>query len=163
MESAWLSFAIVALSQLMLFVGYVCYTKRFSDVITILRRGILTGIVVGLLSNLLLGKLLGFWSYTLGFGPLSLIMAAVFIYGLFACNVLLLQNVGFRHFFIWIMTTMVVYESTNYLFQVWTYELPFSTSGLLLFLIIGYLGTAIFMAVVWHKILMFVFTSSIPY
>jgi uncharacterized membrane protein len=153
MENAWLSFTIVALSQLILFAAYIFYTKRFSDVIHSLLHGILMGIVVGLLSDLLLGKVFGLWSYTLGFGVLPLVMSSVFIYGLFASNILLLQRARFVHLFIWTMTSMTVYESTNYFFRTWTYEIPLPPLGLLLFLIIGYLGTAFLMALVWHKLL----------
>lgn len=151
MENAWLSFTIVALSQLILFIVYIVYTKRFSDVSSILLRAIPMGIVIGLLSDLLLGRLLGLWSYTLGFGTFSLIVAGVFIYGLFAANILLMQQAQFGNFLIWTMVTLVVYESTNYFFRTWTYLLPLPDLGLLLFLVIGYLGTAVFMAIVWHK------------
>lgn len=151
MENAWLSFTVVTLSQLILFVAYIFYTKRFSDITHILLRGIIMGIVIGLLSDLLLGRLLGLWSYTLGFGAVSLMSAAVFIYGLFTSNILLLQRAQLGHFFIGIMTIMIVCESVNYFFRTWTYELPLSPLGLLLFLVIGYFSTAVFTAVVWHK------------
>ena len=151
MENAWLSFTVVALSQLILFVAYILYTKRLSDVSSVLLKAIPMGIVIGLLSDLLFGQLLGLWSYTLGFSAFSLFMASVFIYGLFAANILLIQRAPFGNFFIWTMVTLVIYESTNYFFRTWTYQLPLPDLGLPLFLAAGYLGTAVFMAIVWHK------------
>jgi hypothetical protein len=150
MLESWFNFAVVVCVQLLLLVTYAYFTKRLSDLPRILGWAIPTGLVVGLLSDLIWGEYFGFWSYTLGFGALSLTLTAVFIYGLFATHILLMQRVRLLHFFTWTMVIMTVYETTNHFFRIWTYELILPTYGLSIFLVAGYFATAVFIALVWH-------------
>ncbi len=150
MFELWFNFAVVVFTQLLLFVAYAYYTKRLAEVLPVLGQGVIIGIVIGLLSDLIWGKFFGLWSYTLGFGVLSLTLTAAFVYGFFATNILLMRRVRLVHFFAWTMVMMSVYEITNHFFRIWTYELPLPFFGLLMFLIVGYFGTAVFVAVMGH-------------
>jgi len=153
MFEAWLHFATIIFVQALLFVVCAYRQKRLSDMPRILGWGIFTGIGVGLLSDLIWGKFFGLWSYTLGFGVLSLTLTAALVYGLFAANILLMRRVRLLHFFIWIMVMMATYEVTNHFFRVWTYELALPTYAFLMFLVAGYFATAFFIAVIWHAFL----------
>lgn len=152
MLELWLNFTVVVSIQLILLVIYAHYTKSLSDLPRILVLGFLTGLGVGLISDLFWGKYLGLWSYELGFDVIPLTLSAILIYGLFATSVLLMRRARLVHFFIWIIAMTTVYETTNYYFRVWTYELPLPTYGILIFLVLGYFVTAIFIAVIWHFI-----------
>ena len=153
MPEAWLHFAIVVSVQLIIFIIHAYYEKRLSDVPRILGWGVLIGIAIGLSSDLILGKFFGLWSYTLGFGPSFLSLNAALVYGVFAANTLLMQRSRLLHFFIWTMVVMAFYEITNHFFRAWTYEFALSPIEFLAFLSIGYFGTAILVAVVWHAFL----------
>jgi len=59
MSEAWIYFTIAFLVQLLFFVVHAWYEKKLSDAARILGRGVLTGIVLGLLFDLVLGKFLG--------------------------------------------------------------------------------------------------------
>jgi len=150
MLEAWLNFAAVVSVQLLLFVACAIYEKRLFDVPHLLWRGIPTGIVVGLLSDLVWGKFFGLWSYNLEYGAFALSLMAVLVYGLFAANVLLLQKVRFLQFFVWVMIITAAYEIANHFFSIWTYELILPLFGFLIFLVAGYFVTAVFVAGVWH-------------
>ena len=134
--------------QVLLLVGLVLYQKKWSELWTMLGQGMIMGLVIGLLSDLIWGKFFGLWSYTLGFGILPLTLTAAFVYGLFVTNILLIRRMHLAYFFIWTMVIMLVYEVPNYYFHVWTYHIPLPPSGFLAFLVVGYFGTAIFVAVV---------------
>ena len=150
MSEAWLNFSIVVFIQLLFFIIHAYYSKKLSDAWRILGLGILIGMMVGLFSDLVLGKFFGLWSYTLGFGALSLILSAAFVYGLLVANTLLMQRARLSHFFVWTMIVGAVYEISNYFFHVWTYEFVLSPTGFLIFLLIGYFGTAIVIAIISH-------------
>ncbi|MEX0917175.1 MAG: hypothetical protein WDZ90_01485 [Candidatus Paceibacterota bacterium] len=150
MLEPWLNFVVVIFIQLLLLIVYACYKKKLSDVPRILGLGIVIGMGVGLLSDLVLGKFFGLWSYALGFSSLPLMLTAVFVYGLFSASILLMQHARLLHFFVLTMIMMVVYETTNYFFRVWSYELTLPFLGLLAFLIVGYFTTAVFVAVTGH-------------
>ncbi len=153
MSEAWLNFAVFFFVQLIVFVTHAYYEKKLSDVPRILGWGVLTGIVIGLLSDLVYGKSFGLWSYTLGYGALTLIPIAAAVYGLFAAHILLMQQARLRHFFVWTMITMAGYEIINYFFRVWTYKLELPILGLFIFLMVGYFITAVFVAAFWHVFL----------
>lgn len=150
MIELWFNFAVTVCVQILLLIIYAYFTKRLSEIPRILTSAAITGLVVGLLSDFIWGKYFGLWSYTLGFGTFSLMLTAVLVYGLFAASVLLMRSVRLLHFFTWTMVMMMVYESINYFFRVWNYELPLQTYGLFAFLVVGYFATAVFIAVIWH-------------
>ena len=153
MPEAWLSFAVVNFVQLFLFIARATYEKNLSDVPRLLMWGVLTGIPLGLLFDLILGKSLGFYSYTLGFSALFLAFNAVISNGLFAANILLLRQVRLLQFYIWIMILMIGYETTNLFFHMWTWEITLHPIEFSTFLLAGYLGTATLVAVIWHVFL----------
>ncbi len=150
MLAVWQNFIVLILVQILLFIACAIYEKKLSGLLQILLGGMFTGIVIGLLSDLLWGKFFDLWSYSLGYSAFALILTAAFVYGLFAANVLLLQQARLSRFFVWVMIIMAAYEIANHFFRVWTYELSLPLFGFLLFLIVGYLATAVFVAVVWN-------------
>jgi hypothetical protein len=153
MPEAWLSFAVVNFVQLFLFIARATYEKKLSDIPRLLLWGVLTGIPLGLLFDLTLGKSFGFYSYTLGFSTLFLVLNAVISNGLFAANILLLRQVRLLQFYIWIIVLVIGYETTNLFFYMWTWEVTLQPIELLIFLLAGYLGTATLVAVIWHVFL----------
>jgi len=158
MSEAWLNFTVVIFIQFLLFVIHAYYEKKLSDVPRILGKGVLGGIVLGLFFDLIFGKFLGLWSYTLGFDALFLIPSAALMYGLFAANILLMQQARLLHFFVWIIVVGAVLDITNYIFPVWTYhffpvEAVASSIEFLIVLSFAYLGTAILVAVISHVFL----------
>lgn len=153
MLEAWLNFAIIIFVQFLLFITCAYYKKRLSDVPRILGLGVLTGIILGLSFDLVLGKFFGLNSYALGFGPFFLILNAALSYGIFVANILLLQQARLPYFYVWTLLVMAVYEITNYFFRVWTWEFSLPDIAFLSVLSAGYFGGAILIAVVWHVFL----------
>jgi len=154
MPEPWLNFTIFVSVQFLLFIIHAYFEKKLSDAPRILGWGILIGIAVGLSFDLVLGKFFGLWSYTLGFGPMSLALSASLVYGLFAAHTLLMQRARLPHFFLWTMLVGVVfYEITNYFFPVWTYEFALPPLGFLTFLLVGNFAAALLVAVIWHVFL----------
>lgn len=151
MPDAWLNFGIILLVQFVLFVVCAMYKRKFANIPRILVHGIVIGVGLGLLYDLLFGKYLGFFSYTPEFEMPFLLTNAALSYGLFVASVLLLQKAPTLHFVAWISVVIIVYETANYIFPLWTYEfalppLPFSvvliagySSGALLASFIAYL------------------------
>ncbi|MDR3546996.1 MAG: hypothetical protein P4M11_01740 [Candidatus Pacebacteria bacterium] len=151
MSEAWLNFAIVILVQFVLFIIHALCEKRFADITHILGKGILSGIVLGLLFDLILGKSFSLFSYVLGFNALFLMLNATLFYGLFVANALLMQQARLLHFYLWTMVVGAVTEITNFFLHLWTWK--FESLPFLEYLIVlsaGYFGVAILMATVWH-------------
>lgn len=151
MSEAWLNFSIVIFIQFLLFVIHAYYEKKLSDVPRILGKGVLSGIVLGLLFDLIFGKFFSLFSYTLGFGVLFITFNAALFYGLFVANILLMQQVRLQHFYIWTMVVGAVTEITNLFVSLWSWE--FASLPLIEYLIVlsaGYFGVAILIATVWH-------------
>jgi hypothetical protein len=153
MVEAWLNFTVVVFAQFLIFIAYAYYAKKLSDVPRMFGLGALVAIVVGLPFDLLVGKLFGFHSFALGFGLFFLIVNAVFSYGLFVSNILLMQNVKLRYFFLWVIVLVLVYEITNYFFSVWTWEFTLPHFAFLVVLIVGYFGGAVLAAGISHVFL----------
>ncbi|MFA6273728.1 MAG: hypothetical protein WC662_01050 [Candidatus Paceibacterota bacterium] len=153
MSEAWLNFIIVIFVQFLLFVIHAYYEKKLSDVPRILRKSVLSGIVLGLLLDLIFGKFFGLFSYTLGFGAFFLILNAALLYGLFVANTLLMQRVRLAHFFIWTMVVAAVFEITNLFFHMWTWEFVLPPVEFLIFISAVNFGPAILIATVWHVFL----------
>jgi hypothetical protein len=119
--------------------------------VDILYRGIFSGVLLGLLFELGLGKVLGLWSNTLGFGTFFLTLNIALLYGLFAANVLLMQRARLAHFYIWTMVVAGVSEITNLYFHMFTWEFKYlPTVEYIGLLSVGYFGGAILVAIVWH-------------
>lgn len=150
MSEAWLNFTIIIIIQSLLFVFYTYYEKKLSDIPHVLRLGILTGIIFGLLFDFILGKLFGLHSYALGFGVLFLILNSALSYGLFAATILLMQRARLIKFCVWTLIVTAVYEITNHFFHVWTWEFALSQVQFLIVLSVGYFAGAILIATVWH-------------
>lgn len=154
MSEAWLNFIIVIFVQLLLFVIHAYYEKKLSDVPVILWRGVISGIVLGLLFELVLGKFLGLWSNTLGVSSLFLMLNAALLYGLFAANTLLMQRARLSHLYIWTMVVAAVSEITNLFFHMFTWGFSYLPHiEYLIVLSIGYFGGAILVAVISHTFL----------
>ena len=150
MSRLWIYFAVMFFVQLLLFLAHAFYEKKLSEVPRILWLGVLSGIVPGLLCDVIFGKYLGLASYALGFGPLFLILNAVFGYGLFAANTLLMQQARLLHFCVWTTIVVAVYEILNLFLPSWTY--PFAVPSVE-YVIIAFgapLGLAIVIATSWH-------------
>lgn len=153
MSGAWLDFAVVFFVQLLLFIAHAHYEKKLSCVPRILGRGVLSGIVLGPLLDLIFGKFLGLCSYTLGFGAFFLIFNGALLYGLFAANALLMQQARALHFFIWTIVVAAVFEITNLLFHVWSWTFPLISIEFFILFLIGNFGAAILVAGFWHVFL----------
>lgn len=151
MQEPWVNFIIVFFVQLLLFIIHASYEKKLSEIPEILGRGLISGIVLGLLFELGLGKFLGFWSNTLGFGAFFLMLNVTLLYGLFAANTLLMQRTRLIYFYIWIMIVAAVSEITNIFFPMFTWK--FTSLPLVEYLIVlsaGYFVGAILIAMTWH-------------
>jgi len=151
MTESWLNFAVVVLVALFLYILIAIYSrKKISDACHILLLGIITGAMIGTLSDLLWGKYLGLWTYSLGYTLLPLILNATLVWGLFSGSVLLMQKMSLLPFSLLVVLLMGVYEIANVFLGVWTYTLNLSLPGLLLFLLIGNLAMALCIATIWH-------------
>lgn len=152
MSEAWFNFVVVFVIQLLLFIIHAWYEKRLSDVPRVLIRSVLSGIVLGLFFELVLGRMLGLWSITLGFDVVFLTLNITLLYGLFAANTLLMQRASFVHFYVWTMIVAAVSEITNIFFPLfaWSFaDLP--TIEYLIVLSAGYFGGAYLIARAWHS------------
>ncbi len=150
MKEAWLNFGIAFFVQALFFIAHAYYEKRLSEIPSILRRGILSGLILGLFFDLLLGKYLRGWSYTLGFGALFLILNATLVYGLFSANILLMRKVRLMPFLIWTILMGMMLDITNFFFPVWKWSFSYISVEFLFVFFVGNIGTAILVALVWH-------------
>ena len=157
MSEVWLNYAVFIVELLLLFLIRAYYEKRLADAPRILLLGALSGIVPGLLCDLIFGKYLGIGFYTLGFGLPFLMLNAVLGYGLFAANILLLQRARFLNFCIWIGVITAVFEITNLYFPVWTYAFAVPSFEYWLIAFGGPLELAIVIAISWHVLLRYRF------
>lgn len=154
MTDAWMNFYLITSVALSIFflIAYFC-NKSKAQIIQLLGYGALTGLLIGVASDLFWGKFIGLWSYRLGFEVLPLVATAILIWGLFSASVLTMNELKFKQFFIWLMLLMLAYEISNYFLNVWTYEFELPFFGFLTFLILGNLAMASFIAGVWHFLL----------
>lgn len=150
MSEAWLNFAVVVFVQFLFFIIHAYYAKKLSDAPRMLGWGALTAIVVGIPFDLIAGMFFGLHSFVLGFSPFFLVANAVFSYGLFVSNTLLMQNAKLQYFFPWIVVLIAVYEITNHFFPVWIWEFTLPIFVFLIVLLIGYLGGAMLIAAISH-------------
>ena len=150
MSVFWLNFAVLCVLQLLLFLIHAYVEKKLAHAPRILFYGALSGIVPGLLCDLIFGKYLGLATYALGFGPVFLILNAVLLYGLFAANALLMERAGFLHFCIWMTIVTASFELSNPLLHLWTYAFAVPSLEYVVVAFGGPLVLAIVMAVSWH-------------
>lgn len=150
MPLLWQNYAVMFVLQVLLFLLHAHYEKRLADVPRILWQGAYSGIVPGLLCDLIFGKYLGLATYALGFGPLVLILNAVLLYGLFAANVLLMQKARLLHFLLWMTGVVAAFEITNLFFLVYTYAFPVPSIEYMLLAFVAPLVLAIVIAISWH-------------
>lgn len=153
MSEAWLNFIIIIFTQLLLFVICAYFEKKLSDMPRILGLGALVAIVVGIPFDLVVGKLFGIHSFSLGFGMLFLIINAVFSYGLFAANILLLQHIKLSYFILLNVVIVAIYEITNSFFPVWTWNFVLPPIEFVIVLLVGYLVGSILVAIISHILL----------
>ena len=150
MSEAWLNFAVMFFVQLLLFLVHAYFENKLVDVPRILWQGAVSGIVPGLLCDLLFGKYLGLAWYTLGFGPLFLILNAALLYGIFAANMLLMQQARLLYFCIWTVVVTAVFEITNLFFRSYTYTFAVPSPEYVIVAFAGPIGVAIVIALAWH-------------
>ncbi|MEK7531741.1 MAG: hypothetical protein AAB545_02330 [Patescibacteria group bacterium] len=158
MTEAWLDFSVVVLVQLLLFLVHAHYEKRMAETPRILARGILIGIFFGVFFDLLVGKVFGLYTYTLGFGLGFLTINGALSYGFMQANALLMERARFFHFYVWTIVVGIVYEMTNFFFPVWSWEFGSPITELIVVHAFGYIGLAILMALTWHLFLGHKFT-----
>lgn len=158
MSDLWFNYAIILFVMLLVVLVNAYYQKRFADVPRLLWLGALSGIVPGLICDLLIGKHLGLVSYALGFGPVFLVFNAVVGYGLFAVNTLLLQKTRFLSFCAWTLLITAGCEITNLFTRSYTY--PFAVPSIEYWIVAfaGPLGLALAMALAWHLLFKYRFT-----
>lgn len=154
---AWLNFSVVIIVQLIFFLVCASYHKRLREVPKILLRGMIIGVIVGLIYDHLLGKYLGLFSYELGFGFFFLLLNAGLSYGLFAANTLVLKNVTTIYFLVWTSLLVAVYETVNYFFSVWRYEFTLPSLPLFLILILGYASGSLLVSLIAYKVFKYKF------
>ncbi len=153
MNEHWISFGVVIFVQLVLFVLHAWNEKRLREVPRILFLGMLIGVPMGIPFDLLVGKILSFYDYELGFGLFFLTINGALSWGLMQANTLLMERDRFFHFYVWTIIVGLVYEVTNYFFRVWNWDfasVPIEVFSVHLF---GYIGVATMMALVWHFVL----------
>lgn len=153
MNEHWISFGVVIFVQLVLFVLHAWNEKRLRELPRILLLSILIGIPFGIVFDLLIGKVLSFYDYELGFGLYFLTINGALSYGLMQANTLLMERDKFLHFYIWTILVGFVYEVTNYFFRVWNWDFASTPFEILVVHLIGYIGLGTMMALVWHYIL----------
>lgn len=143
MSVAWTSFGVIIFTQFIFFVLSAVYYKKLQDIPRLLLLGIILGTAIGLLYDILLGKYLGLFSYTLGFNTTFLLLNASLSYGLFLATTLLVQNASAIRFVVWLSVLIVIYEIANVFFPVWayTFSLPLLPSFILC--IVGYSSGAL--------------------
>jgi hypothetical protein len=153
MSDPWSSFIVVISVQFLLFLLHAYYEKRLADVPRILGWSILIGVVFGIAFDLAIGKFLGLYFYELGFGLTFLTLNGAFSYGLMQANTLLMERAGVFHFYIWTLIVGIVYEITNSFFRVWTWDFSTPFLEVVAVHLVGYIGLAVCMALIWHAFL----------
>lgn len=149
MSGLWLNFAVLIFVQLLVFLIHAYYEKKLSDVPRVLWQGAITGIVFGPLFDLT-GKYLGLGSYALGFGPFSLALNGILLYGLFFANILLMRHARLLHFCVWTTVVVAVFEITNLFIPIWTYALAVPSLEYFIIAFIAPLGLAMIIAMAWQ-------------
>lgn len=129
-----LSFTIVVLSQLLLFIIHAWSVGELRKVPKYSLQGALVGLPFGISCDLLLGHQLGFWTYELGFVWWFLVINGIFSYGLMIGNVILLYKHSFLNMLSWVLVVASSYELVNYYFPVWIWTyMPY---GLPMFIVL---------------------------
>ncbi|MBI2612466.1 hypothetical protein HYW59_01475 [Candidatus Kaiserbacteria bacterium] len=133
-----------------MFLIHAHYEKKLADVPRVLWQGALTGLVYGPPVDLIVGKYLGIGTYLLGFGPFFLILLAVLGWGLFAANILLMQQARLLHFCSWAMVVIVVSEVINLFFPSWTWPFAYASIEFLIMALIAPLVLGMIVALAWQ-------------
>lgn len=151
MSDIWLNFTVIFFAELLVLLIHAYYEKRLPDVPRILWLGLLCSIVPGPLADLF-GTYLGLGWYTLGVGPFSLALNAIFLYSIFAANTLLMQKARFVHFCAWTFLFVAVVEVTNLFFPIWTYTLTVPSIEYFVVAFGAPLGLALATALAVHRL-----------
>ena len=128
MSGLWFNFAVLIFIQFFVFLIHAYHEKKLADVPRVLWQGVLCGVLIGPPLDLIFGQYLGLCTYLLGFGPLFLILLGAFGWGLFAANILLMQQARLLHFCVWAMFVAGVSEVLNLFLPLWTY--PFAVPSI---------------------------------
>ncbi len=158
MSNLWLNYAVVLLVMLLVVLIHAYHEKKLADMPRILLLGALSGIVPGILADLIFGKYLGLATYALGFGPLFLIFNGFVGYGLFAANTLLMQRARLLTFCFWTVIITAGCEIANIFTHSWTYLYPAPSFGYWIVAFGCPLLLAMAMALAWHILFKYRFT-----
>lgn len=142
MPEAWINFGVLLLVQLLIFVALAIYEKKLSSAWRVLTTGILIGIPFGLSFDLVLGHILGFSTYALGFDWSFLLPNAALSYGVFAATILLLRLQPL-YFCVATLLITALYEFANLFLHVWEWHFPVPVAVFPLVLGIGYVAGAV--------------------
>jgi hypothetical protein len=112
MFDIWFNFAVIVFVQLLLFIAHATYEKKLPHIPTILIQSVFGGLILGLVFDLIFGKLYGMYFYTVGFDLQSLTVIAALGYGLFVAHVLLMQRATLVNFWIRVMIIAAIFEVT---------------------------------------------------
>ena len=148
--SPWINFLVVICTQLLFFL-LLAYQKRAFKEITpgVIVKNIGAGVVLGMMSDLFIGKYLGILNYVLGFHLLFLIMNGALAYGLWFLTLRLLRSESVLSFLVWNTVIALIYEVVNHFYPVWqwTFEGSFLHKASMI-LIVGYWGPALLVALI---------------
>jgi len=149
-SAAWLNYVVVLFVMFLVVLLHAYREKKSAELPRILLLGALSGIVPGILADLIFGKYLGLATYALGFGLPFLIFNGFVGYGLFAANTLLMQRARLAQFCIWTVIITAGCEITNLFTHSWTYLYPAPSIGYWIVAFGCPLALAMVMAAAWH-------------
>lgn len=149
----WLAYTAVIVVQalLLLFVAYRQRSLRGLGRVTV--TSMLSGIVLGVVTDLVLVAYLGVYSYFLPFTSLFLVINGALAYGLMTATVRLIPLQPFLPFCAWALLICAVYELANLAFPVWHWSFFESMFVLQLLGVVAiYCGGALVMKVGWRVV-----------
>lgn len=132
-----LNFVVVVVVQLACLLAHAALVGRISSVPKVLAQGLVIGLPFGLVTDFIWGRLVGVFTYQLGFIPWFLVLNGLFSYGVWMANVLLLRKNSFIHVYLVSVMLAVVYEVANYYWPVWewTFGVPYVEYGVVIFIL----------------------------
>jgi len=134
------NFSIVVLIQLAFFLVHTLAVNEQKNFFRYLLKGMLLGLPFGICFDLVFGKYVGVFTYTIGFPLWILAINGLLSYGFMIANVLLLQRYSLFGTLGWSIGLGLVYEISNYFLPVWKWT--FAEPMLEYFIVIafGYFG-----------------------
>lgn len=113
------NFSIVIIVQLLFFIIHAATAGEIKNIKKYLLLGGITGLVFGILFDLVVGLEIGIFTYTIGFPLWFLVINGILSYGFMIANVFLLHDHSVTHMFLWSFALGIVYEITNFFLPVW--------------------------------------------